>query len=72
MLGPDAGFWHTAKDLLCRGMTSFLYERKIRIFDYPHQAGRALIIRNGGARPLITISKGASGQPVMGTGKSIT
>ena len=39
------------------GMTSFLYERKIRIFDYPHHAGRALIIRNGGARPFITISK---------------
>jgi hypothetical protein len=36
-----------AEDLLCRGMTSFLYERKIRIFDYPKfaQAFRSRIAR---------------------------
>jgi len=39
--GPDVDFRHTAEDLLCRGMTSFLYERKIKIFDYPKSPSRS-------------------------------
>jgi hypothetical protein len=35
LLGPDADFRNLAEDLLAEGMTSFLFERRIRIFDYP-------------------------------------
>jgi hypothetical protein len=38
LLGPGAGFRYAAEDLLRRGMTSYLYKRKLRIFDYPRFA----------------------------------
>jgi hypothetical protein len=34
-------FRDTATDLFAGGMTSFLYERQIRIFDYPKFAERS-------------------------------
>jgi hypothetical protein len=33
--GPDADFRHSSGGLFCRGMTNSLYERKVKIFDYP-------------------------------------
>jgi putative NADH-flavin reductase len=35
LLGQGADFRNPAEDLLGGGMTSYLYERQVRIFDYP-------------------------------------
>jgi hypothetical protein len=38
LLGSDADLRDASEDLLRRGMTAYLFERKIKIFDYPKVA----------------------------------